>query len=246
MLTGFTMLAGLSGAAALSASEMFTLMRPLLPDGYVYKISDSQLQQIIARITAQHVAMRSNLSPSNQEEIKKAVTAAVTETLGYDGAFMFEGKLKAAFERVAEQGYKLFQKGDPVLRGSGRSTPQVKQERGSERSTPQVKQETRMPLFNASPPEAPTSPMSGPQATGTGNQFLDNILGVVAGIVSVKQAKIDTKAKAKLERQKMLEEAYRQQQQEKNSDLVMYGLIGGGILVVGVIAYFALRKKGPA
>lgn len=124
---------------------------------------------------------------------------------------------------------------------------------------PQVKQEPSMPLFRDSPPAGTSAPAvrpgapdpqrqrqaPPPQAVGSGNEILDNILGVVAGVVQVKQAKVQAKAASKAERERLRREA--ESGSQKQPDLLTYGLIGGGVLlVIGLAAFLVLRKKGPS
>jgi len=244
MLTGLQILSGLAGNTPVSGEKIFSLMRPLLPPGIIYKISDAELNSMISGIMRNHVVLESSVAPSNPAAIKTAISGIVQSTLRDDKALAYMDDLRAAFETLGSEGYAIFQRGDPALKSSAPAPAQrqVAQPRPQQqqRSAP-VSPETS--LMQETRTSAAAS-ASRTQASGTGNEILDNILGVVAGVVDVRQQQLAQKAARKAEVQRLRNEMYDQNSGSKGKqNLVTYGLIGGGLLVVGLVVFLVARKK---
>ncbi len=99
----------------MSADAIYSIMRPVLKDGLIYKIKDDSLRNVITQLLSGFRVTNSvsegDIDKATGDSVKAAVQDIILNNWGYDTAFAFQSEIRAATDQIKAQGYYVVPKG---------------------------------------------------------------------------------------------------------------------------------------
>jgi hypothetical protein len=253
----------------LTEAEAFSLLRPLLPPGTFFEITDQQLSAAISALyTKNLVIAKTNVKVPDQAGLAASVEAALKAAIPLPTLGAYRKDIPAAVNTLAAQGFKLIQASavSAPQRAPAQAIPESATLTQSQfndfaaagldmvrraaigvptRSMTAEAQEIKRTAAQTSLAPSTTAPAPAPESS-----LFDVIGGLITGATVARTRYVQQKQQARDVRRSAAQQRYDELQaqlQEQQtgagpSPVIKYGAIGLGVLALGVIAVLAIRK----